>query len=60
MLCPLCKVEMGIKSSQHVIKNVGEEQKLYMRQILSCRNHNCSNHQKEVQTIENELPVLKE
>lgn len=60
MLCPLCKVEMGISSSQHVIKKVEGEYKLFVRQILSCRNHNCGNYIKEVQTIENELPVLKE
>lgn len=60
MLCPVCNVAMAIKSSNHVINTEGTEPKLFIRQNLACRNPKCSNYEKVVKTIENELPVLKE
>ena len=60
MLCPVCKVEMRIKSSGHVLKKEGEIERLYMKQDLACRNPNCTNHEKVVKTIYNELSVSRE
>lgn len=60
MLCPVCKVEMCIQSGKHVLKTVEGEQKLYMRQEMACRNPQCTNHKKVVETVDNELQLLKE
>lgn len=60
MLCPSCKVEMAIKSSKNVLKNIDGVNKLYMRQELGCRNPNCANYEKIVETVDNELQLLEE
>ena len=60
MKCPLCNVETAIASSRYVIKSENDEQKLFIEQDMKCRSHNCSNYNKIVETVRNELPVSKD
>lgn len=63
MLCPLCKVEMAISSSRYKVENDSSaeaETKLYMVQEFSCRNPQCSNFGKVVDTRKNPLQLSKE
>ena len=52
MKCPSCKLEMIIASS----KTVEEEGKRYLLQDLKCRNRNCPNYNRVVETEKTELP----
>lgn len=60
MLCPLCKIEMRINETRHVIKNDDTPDKpteLYLEQDLVCRNKKCSNYGKVVQKIESPIEL---
>lgn len=62
MKCPLCSIEMAIKGSRHVVsgdKSPDEETKLYIEQDMTCRNKNCPNHGKVVDTARNEIQLSK-
>lgn len=63
MKCPLCKIEMRIGASRHVTKNDNtpdKETQLFLQQDLLCRSRQCPNYGKVVQTVENEIPLLKQ
>lgn len=63
MLCPLCKVEMGISNSRYKVENdttSEKETKLYIVQELTCRNSDCPNSGKVVETRRNTIPLSKE
>lgn len=63
MQCPLCNIETAIASSRYVIENdttAEAETKLYIEQDMKCRNPNCSNYNKIINTVKNELPVSKD
>lgn len=53
MLCPKCSVEMRIDESGYVVN----DGKFYLKQTYKCRNRNCSNYNKEVESIYNPLDV---
>lgn len=63
MKCPLCNIEMAIKSSRHVV--VGDnspdtDTKLFLEQELVCRNKNCPNHGKVVDKVKNPIQLSKD
>lgn len=63
MKCPSCNVEAAIAKSRHVIAgddSPNTETKLYIEQEIRCRNPNCSNYNKIISTVRNELPVSKD
>ena len=51
--CPKCKTLLRIGGSKYVIRG----EKLYIDQDLYCRNPDCFNNGKKVETISTELPV---
>lgn len=53
MKCPLCDIEMRIKSSDYVLN----DGKLFARQILTCRKKDCPNNGKDVRVVYNPLTV---
>ena len=60
MLCPICQVEMRITNTKNVAEHddtPDEETKLFVVQELSCVNRECSNYNKVVETIKNELTL---
>ena len=60
MTCPLCKIEARIASSRNVVEHddtPDEETKLYVVQELRCRNEQCINYDKLVDTVRIELPI---
>lgn len=60
MKCPICDVEMAISSSRyHVEGDTRADSKtiLYHEQDMSCRNKNCKNYKKVVETVRNKLPL---
>ena len=60
MKCPLCKTDMHITASRNVVEHDDtplEETKLYRLQELKCRNKNCDNYDKVVETVKIELPI---
>ena len=60
MKCPLCKVEMIISHSRNVVENddtPDEKTKLFIEQDMSCRNEQCANYEKVVETVKTELPL---
>ena len=60
MKCPLCQVEMRISRSRNIVENddtPDTETKLYVEQELVCMNKNCSNYEKAVKTVRNEIPI---
>ncbi len=62
MQCPLCRIEAAICGSRYVTENdttAEKETKLYIEQDMKCRNPNCSNYNKIVGKVRNELPVSK-
>lgn len=60
MKCPLCDVELRITKSRMLVENddtPNEDTKLYIEQVLTCLNNNCSNYEKTVETVKNEIPI---
>jgi len=57
MKCPLCQVDMIISKVRYVIDTSEEEPKLFLEQDMSCRNKQCTNYEKVVETVRDELPV---
>ena len=60
MLCPLCRLEMAIQSSRYKTVNDNtpdKETELYIEQNLTCRNKQCPNHGKVVETIQNPIKI---
>lgn len=60
MTCPLCKIEMRIANSKNVVEHDNtpdEETKLYVVQELRCRNKQCLNFDKLIETVKTELPI---
>lgn len=60
MKCPLCNVEMRITKTRNILENDNTpdaETKLFVEQDLSCMNKDCSNFEKVVQTVRNEIPI---
>ena len=60
MKCPLCSVEMRITKTRNIIENDNTpdaETKLFVEQELKCLNKKCSNFDKVVETIRNEIPI---
>lgn len=63
MLCPVCKVEMAISNSRYKAENdtsADVETKLFMVHELKCRNPQCSNYGKVVETRKNPIQLSKE
>ena len=60
MKCPLCNIDMHITGSKNIIEHddtPNEETKLYRLQELRCRNENCENYNRVVETLKIELPI---
>lgn len=60
MKCPICQVEMRICRSRNVVENDDTPDaptKLFVEQDLMCRNKECQNFDKVVDTVRNELPI---
>lgn len=60
MTCPLCKIEMRIANSKNVVEHddtPNEATRLYVVQELKCRNEQCQNFNKLVDTVKIELPI---
>ena len=60
MKCPLCNVEMRITKTRNILENDNTpdaETKLFVEQDLTCLNKNCSNFERVVQTVRNEIPI---
>ena len=60
MTCPLCKLDLRITKSWNKVVNDDTPDiptKLYVVQELSCRNENCPNCDKVLDTKETELPI---
>lgn len=60
MKCPLCQVEMRITKVRNVLENddtPDAETKLFVEQELSCMNKQCSNYERVMETVKNEIPV---
>lgn len=60
MKCPLCNVEMRITKTRNILENDNTpdaETKLFVEQDMSCMNKDCSNFEKVVQTVRNEIPI---
>lgn len=63
MQCPLCKIEMRINATRHVVINdttPDVETQLFIEQDLVCRNPKCSNNGKVVETIRNPIRLSKQ
>lgn len=61
--CPLCKIEMRIGASRHVVKNDDTPDKktqLFLQQDLVCRSRQCPNYGKVVKVVENEIQLSKQ
>ena len=56
MFCPKCDTEMRIKGSEYVLN----DGKLFSKQVLTCRNKNCSNFDKDVKVIYTPLAVTED
>lgn len=56
MLCPLCKTEMRIKTSDYVLN----DGKLFARQIFTCRKKDCPNFGKDVKIVYAPLNVSED
>ena len=51
---------MRISRSRNIVENddtPDTETKLYVEQELVCMNKNCSNYEKAVKTVRNEIPI---
>ena len=60
MKCPACNLDMHITGSKNVVENddtPNEKTKLYIVQQLKCRNKNCENYDKVIETNKIELPI---
>lgn len=60
MKCPKCNLEMRIVKTRNILENDNTpdaETKLFVEQDLSCLNKNCSNFEKIVKTVKNEIPI---
>jgi hypothetical protein len=63
MLCPLCKIEMRINGTRHVVVNDNtpdKETELYLEQDLVCRNKKCSNYGKVVEKIRSRIELTSQ
>lgn len=56
MQCPKCSVEMRVNESGYV----ANEGKVFLKQVFTCRNSNCSNYQKEVKAIYMPLEISED
>jgi hypothetical protein len=60
MKCPLCRVELRILKSRIVLENddtPDEDTKVFREQDLTCTNKQCTNFEKIVETVRNEITV---
>ena len=57
MKCPLCKLDMIIKKSRNIVEIIDGEPHLYIDMDMSCRNRECKNFEKVVETVRNEQPI---
>ena len=60
MQCPLCKVEMAISHAYTTVegdKSPDTETKVFTVQEMSCRNKQCSNYGKVVETVRHQLEL---
>ena len=60
MKCPLCNVEMRIKTSRMLLENDDTPNvptKLFTEHQLTCLNKNCANYETVVDTIRNEIQL---
>lgn len=58
MQCPLCKTEMVSIANRMVVEGDNSPDtatKLYSEHDMSCRNKNCANNGKVVETVKNEI-----
>lgn len=63
MQCPLCKIEMRINATRHVVEgddSPDKETQLFLEQDLVCRNSKCSNYGKVVQKIRNKIELTSQ
>lgn len=56
MKCPLCNTEMRIRATEYV-QNNGD---IFTKQILTCRNKNCPNFDKDVDIVYSSLGTVTE
>lgn len=60
MQCPKCKLELFIDKTRYVVEDDNTEEKktkLFYEQDLVCRNTNCSEFGKVVDTSRSEIPI---
>ena len=60
MQCPLCKTELRILKSRHVLENDDtpeQNTKLFIEMDMGCMNKECSNYKTVLETARNELPI---
>lgn len=57
MKCPLCNNEARIVKTSNVLRIVDGVPKLFVRQTYKCFTKQCDNFDKELGTVETEIPV---
>ena len=60
MMCPLCGTEMGITAAYQRVEgdeSPDTETKVFTVQEMSCRNKQCSNYGKVVETVRHQLEL---
>lgn len=59
MNCPKCNCALIIGSSRYVVENDTNEQptELYIEQDMKCRNRNCENNGKVIETIRSKIDI---
>lgn len=57
MQCPLCKLEMRIKKARNIVEIIDDTPHLYIDMDMSCRNRDCENYEKVVETVRSEQPI---
>ena len=60
MKCPLCNVEMRIKTTRMVLENDDTPDtptRLFSEHYMTCLNRNCANYETTVDTIRNEIQL---
>ena len=56
MKCPSCNTEMRIKATDYVMN----DGKLFTRQMFTCRNKTCPNHDKDVKAVYTPMVVSQD
>lgn len=62
MQCPLCKIEMAIQNTYTKVEGDNSpdtETKVFTVQELTCRNKQCSNYGKVVETVKHQMDITQ-